>query len=191
MKLIKAKVNWGEGYANSPSLDILVDKMPDLNDLRHRRKGNLYYAELDGYVDFFSYTSPDRGFGGRTFNITMENGEKKALHGPWSSRASVMNSVGFGPCIDVGITESPQSYERGYTFYSGHVTVNLIENSKHLVEVGPGYNQKCGSGCVKKDECFIEFPKGSVFTFLKQTNLYNPAVLFPDGSIWTKGGYNI
>jgi hypothetical protein len=178
MKLVRARVNWAEGWMNDPNLEILVDKMPEVSELRYKYRCGLYYAELDGYVSFYSYTSPGEGFDGRIFNITMENGEKKSLHGPWSSRAAVMNSAGFGPCLDVSITDDLKSYERGYTFYSGHVTLDLIEKSKHIVEIGPGYNKKCG---------FVEFPRGSVLTFFKQDDeLYSPAVMFPEGKIWTK-----
>ena len=186
MKLLKARVNWAEGFSNDPSLEILVDKMPELKDLSYKNKGSLYYAELDGSVSFFHYAGPGNGFGGRSFTIQMENGEEKILQGPWSSNASSMNEAGFGPCLDVSIIDDLASYERGYTFYSGHVTIDLIEQSKHLVEIGPGYNKRCGCGCIKEQECFIEFPKGSTFALVRSYGFYNPAVLLPDGKTWVK-----
>jgi hypothetical protein len=179
-----------EGYANDPTLEILVDKMPDRSDLRYKKEGILYYAELDGYVSFFCYRGPGEGFGGRGFEITMEDGSQELLKGPFSSRAGVMNAAGFGPCVDVSITDNPESYERGYTFYAGHVTLKLIEDMKHIVEIGSGYHRKCGSGCVKEDEEFVEFPEGSVFTFFDQDDgsdvWYSPAVRFPNGKVWVK-----
>lgn len=188
MKLLKGKVNWMEGFANEPTLQILVDKMPDLKDLRYQEKEGIYYAECDGYVSFYYYVRPDDGFGGRHFHITMENGEEKVLKGPWSSNAGSVNRVGFGPCVDVSIIDDPRSYDRGYTFYAGHVTHKFIEENKHLIEVGSGYHRKCGTGCVKKDEGFVEFPEGSSVVIVENERFgwYTPCVLMPDGNVWSK-----
>jgi len=187
MKLLKAKVDWAEEYANDPTIKILVDGMPKLSDLRYHQKGSLYYSELDGYVNFYYYNSPGRGFGNRSFELVMANGEKKTLKGPFSSKAAIMNETGFGPCLDVSIIDSLTSYERGYTFYAGHVTLDFIERSKHIVEIGEGYHKKCGSGVTKSQEEFVEFPKGSSFIFYKQHDeCYSPAVLLPDGEVWVK-----
>jgi len=101
-----------------------------------------------------------------------------------------MNEAGFGPCLDVSIIDDPASYERGYTFYSGHVTLDFIEQFKHLVEIGPGYNKRCGCGCIKGQECFIEFPKGSTLMFVRDYDFYHPAIQLPSGKVWFKRALN-
>ena len=191
MKLLKAKVDWMEKFGNDPRLKVLVDKVPNKEDLRYSYKNGLYYAELDGYVSFFSYRGPGNGFGGNVFDIVMTDGRNVSLVGPWSSRAAVANSVGFGPCLDVSITENPDSYERGYTFCSGHILMDLVERNKHLVSIGKGYNKLCGCGCMKEEECYIEFPEGSTFYHFKQVDgHYSPAVMFPDKKVWVKNIYS-
>lgn len=66
----------------------------------------IYRADVGDVVRYFSWTGPGDGYGGRVFDITMINGEKKSLKGPWSSRAGVVNRL-FGEmdhiieCIDV------------------------------------------------------------------------------------------
>ena len=56
---------------------------------------SLYVGLSGDYVRFFAYSGPSSGYGGHTFEITMENGETRELIGPWSSRESVIN--GYTP----------------------------------------------------------------------------------------------
>ncbi|MGW8177501.1 MAG: hypothetical protein ACWGQW_01725 [bacterium] len=188
MRLVRGKVNWWEAYANEPGLQILVDKMPDLGDLRYEERNGLYYAEKDGYVSFYYYVRPGEGFGGRAFKVVMKDGEEKILKGPWSSNSGSMNEAGFGPCVNVSIIDEPASYERGYTFYAGSVTLDLIEQNKHLIDIGSGYHRKCGTGCTKEQEEYIEFPEGSSLVMKKNERFgwYVPCVLLPDGTVWSK-----
>ena len=137
MKILKARIEWMLKYANAPNIRLLVDKLPDHKDLRYERRGNLYFAEKDGYADFYSYSRPDEGFGGREFRLTMVDGSEAVLKGPWSSRAAVMNGAGFPPTIPVSITDDPAVWERGFTFYGAHVTVDFVmpvlkKNRMHL-----------------------------------------------------------
>ncbi|HRR49605.1 MAG TPA: hypothetical protein P5293_06605 [Bacteroidales bacterium] len=127
MKILDMKVCWYENFDNDPQLQILVDKMPDFDDLLYEKKDGLYFAEKDGYVSFFVYTKPGEGFGGRVFPITLTDGTKVDLKGPWSSRAGVMNKAGFEPCLDVHLTDDPEVWKRGYTFYAAHVTKKLVD----------------------------------------------------------------
>lgn len=142
MDVVYAEVDWRHGWANDPNLRVLVDKMPDLDDLRYEKKDELYYAELGGYVNFFSW-NPERdgkgrkewqGFGGAVFPITLTNGEKVTLRGPWSSRAGVMNSVGFGPCVEVSLTEDEKAMERGYTFFASAISLDLANKAASYVD---------------------------------------------------------
>lgn len=103
MKIIDSWVVWDW---NRPILRIVVDKTPDLADLRYTRSDSLWYAELDGYVSFFHWLEKEGdngGFGSAKYDITMVDGRKKTLLGPWSSRAGALNQRGFGPCVDVDL----------------------------------------------------------------------------------------
>ena len=134
MKLLDAKINWYEESDNSPTFELLIDKFPDRNLLRYQEKNGIYYAELEGFVSFFSYSGPDKGFGGRKFPITMMDGSKKELIGPWSSRAGAVNSIGFGPCVDASITKKLEDFKRGYTFFASAVTLDIVKQAAVLAK---------------------------------------------------------
>ena len=133
MKILKAKVNWLYGYSNDPELQILVNKIPNSEDFRWKEisKG-LYYSEREGFSKKFAYSKPGEGFGGRHFKIRMESGEEKILIGPWSSRAACCTKAGY-PSVDLAITEDSLSFERGYTFYSGMVTLEKAKEAVALI----------------------------------------------------------
>lgn len=103
MKLIRHDVNMHEGYANDANYRIWVDALPELSDLRYEKRGNLYYAEKNGYVNFYYYDRPGDGYGGRQFPITLTDGTEVVLKGPWSSRAGVMQKAGFPETVEVTI----------------------------------------------------------------------------------------
>ena len=136
MKILQAKVQWFQGYGNNPVMQVLVDKIPNRKDLRYKQKGGLYYAELEGFVHFLYKKGQhqEKGFGGYAWPITLSSGEKKILKGPWSSRAGVANQLGFGPCADVSITDSPTAFKRGYTFIAGSITLNKLVDATRLAQ---------------------------------------------------------
>ena len=134
MKILNAKVNWMKGYANDPYLEVLVDKIPR-DDLRYEQKGELFFAEHEGYVSFFAYSGPGDGYGGSRFDIIMKDGSKKTLIGPWSSRPGVMNNAGFALCTGVSITDDPKVFERGHTFYGGNLTLEKAKEAATIAEV--------------------------------------------------------
>lgn len=130
MKLLNAEVDWMWSWDNDPYLKILVDRIPENEELRYRCHDWCWYAELDGYVSFFSYVGPSDGFYGRGFELTMIDGSKKVLVGPWSSRAGAVNQLAppkLPPVMDVAMTDDEAVWHRGYTFYSGHCTVDLVQ----------------------------------------------------------------
>jgi len=129
MKIIAAKIRWNNEWDNDPNLELLVDAFPDYSLLRYEKRGSLYYAELDGYVSFYAYSGPGDGFGGRTFPITIIDGTQVNLKGPWSSRAGCMNNAGFKKCVDVSFIDDRASYDRGYTFYGGHATLEICQKA--------------------------------------------------------------
>ena len=131
MEILSTKVEWQFGHKNSPKLKVLVNKIPSQEDLRYKEipvaGGLLYLAEKDGYVTFFVSTSDKRGYTGRTFHIELLSGEKRSIKGPWSSRAGVANRYLEKPCIGCVLTDDKETFQRGYTFYSAHLLVDLVK----------------------------------------------------------------
>ena len=122
MKILKSKIDWHMKYDNAPTFSLLVDHIPKREELVYSEKDGIYYAEKDGYVSFYYYTEPGRGYGGQHYDLNMQSGEKKTLIGPWSSRSGAVNSVGFGPCLDVSLTDEERDY---YNYRSAHITLDL------------------------------------------------------------------
>lgn len=137
MRVLKADIDRAEGYHNAMRLQVLVDHIPTLDEMRFEMRNGLWYAELDGYVKYLAHSGEDKnqgGFCGDHYNITLIDGSKKVLKGPWSSRSECANLMGFGPCIEVSITDEAETFERGYTFYVGAITVEAA--SKALKAMG-------------------------------------------------------
>jgi hypothetical protein len=130
LKILNARINWVVDYDNDAFLEVLVDKLPDEKSVPMRKIAHpddltcdLYWGELDGYVRFFFHDPNNaRGFAGHNFDMHMEDGSVVSIHGPWSSRAGAMNRH-FPHSVDVSITDEPGAFEKGYTFYSGHITI--------------------------------------------------------------------
>lgn len=112
MKPISCSVEWYEGYANDPKLQIVVDGKPKFEDLRYEHKGGLWFAEKGGYVSFFSWHGPknEEGYCGRCYPITTVEGEEVLLLGPWSSRSGVMNQYFTPQCLDVSLKTVSDTY---------------------------------------------------------------------------------
>ena len=149
MEVKDARVDWVKGFNNDPRLEVLVDKMPNHNDLRYECKEGLYFAEADGYVSFMYHSgNPEQqqGYGGRHFKLTMKDGSEVVLKGPWSSRASVANSLGFTPSADVSITDDEEAWKRGHTFYSAHISAMMFRKAVRLFCPGVTVDRKDSHG---------------------------------------------
>lgn len=147
MKPLDAKIHWSFEYANQPTLQLLVDKIPDTNDMRYEYKDNCYFAEKDSYVKFFYYERPGNGYGGAKIPIVLKDRASKILIGPWSSGSYAMNKL-FRPSLDVHIIDKPDDFNRGYTFIAGHVTLEFASKAVlkylpdvELIKVYDGYNE--------------------------------------------------
>lgn len=125
MKIINAKVDWMKDWHNYPVLQVLVDKIPKLDEMVYEERNGIYYSENGGYTHYLYYKSPGDGFGGSVFNLKMKEGSTRNLVGPWSSRAGCVNAQKFGFIMDVSITDDPKVFERGYTFIAGAITLDL------------------------------------------------------------------
>ena len=120
-KILDAKMQWNNEWANSPCLEVLVDKMPDSDDMVYKFKKGLWFAHKDGWVSFYAHNGNNEnhgGFGGRSFDIKTKDG-KKTLHGPWSSRSSACNSAGFPLSMEVHVIDDREGFNRGFTFTAG------------------------------------------------------------------------
>lgn len=171
MKILKGRVDWMEGHANRPELILLVDRIPTSDEMRftlHDKggtiDGGLYFAESGGYCRFFShYGNPNvngGGYGGATFNITMIDGTRKTLHGPWSSNAGEMNERGFGPCTEALVTTDPRAFDGNHRgLAAGSVLLSKLREAISCIDVGTGYTWRPGAHYASE----IVFPEGSRF----------------------------
>ena len=105
-KILDIQVDWREYVQNDAELQVLLDRVAKREEFTFTIKGTFYYAELGAEVMFCAHTKEtpeenDGGFGGAILELNMDDGATINLTGPWSSRAGVMNMVGFGPCLDV------------------------------------------------------------------------------------------
>jgi len=108
MRVLNVLIDTHAGYANKPTFIIMVDELPrEPEKILFEKKGDLYFGyDKDGYVDFYSHNKDNpNGYGGRTINVMMRDGEEIDLVGPWSSRAGVMNVAGFPASVDVVFQE--------------------------------------------------------------------------------------
>jgi len=127
-QILDARIKWNEGLGNEPDLEVLVTRIPSLAEMRFEEPRKLcYYAEQDGFVTYFCDNPHNRqGYGGSVFELVMkQDGRKVALTGPWSSRASVMNMLGFTPCTEAYMTDRPEDWKKGYVSIAGDVTKEM------------------------------------------------------------------
>lgn len=216
IELIKGRIYWHEAAANTPGLELLLSRRPRLEEHRFEQRQDCYYSEVDGVCSFFSWDGrPDRGYGGATFTLTMLDGSTKDLVGPWSSSSQVMNSLGFGPCTEVNVTDDPESYERGFTFSASAVTMAWLGRYRDRIWVPPFRFSSINEPWKGFDRRLV-FPEGSRFTMLQitpdrrstrgpvrmdhqvdptqglllgQFGGFVPIVELPDGGYWVKPQY--
>jgi hypothetical protein len=121
-------IDWMNGWANDPIIEIHTDVLPE--GYTYERNMGCYFGTIDGsdFVDYFYYERPGNGYGGAKFDLNMKDGTVHTLIGPWSSRASVMNSMGFPHCTEVVIILPNENR------YSGAMLVPRVEEL--LVESG-------------------------------------------------------
>jgi hypothetical protein len=142
-KIIAAEIDmlneFGRSYGNSPSLYVTVDEEPNRETLRwkYNEEGHIHYAEQDGWLKALWHDGDGEnhgGFGGAQFPITMEDGTKKILAGPWLGSAGAMNKAGMPQYIEVSY-KLPT--DRIYTF-GWWLTVDLAIEALKLVRAVEG-----------------------------------------------------
>jgi hypothetical protein len=143
MNVLDSKIYHNKQYANPPTLQILVDGYPATKDMVFQSKplngGTAYFAEKNGYVSFFHHDPRlETGYGGSIFTLTLETGETVNIKGPWSSRPSVMGPLFGIDCMDASLILDRDSFNRGFTFSAGHITIELaktiiLPSNYHLI----------------------------------------------------------
>lgn len=185
VEVLDIDVEWHDRYANCPSLKVLLSRVPKEDEFVYTKtKDGLYFAETHGICRFFSYTQPGRGFGGRVFTILLENGEHVDLKGPWSSGSYAMNQYGFGPCMEVSITDDPKVWERGYTFWAGSMLVSAVLSK--LEEKGLGLCRMAShtyqpTSKEKYPDCGPYYNKGARSPFDSNFHIVMEEIVTPGG----------
>jgi len=126
MKVLGASVNEHIGYANPPTLELVVDRVSSYDEFVYNTRpfgrSTLYFGVMDGEVHFFSHSPENEyGYGERKFKLTLADGTVRELKGPWSSRAGVMSPL-FRPVVDVTLIWAGIKY-------AGHVTLELAQEA--------------------------------------------------------------
>lgn len=160
MKIKHVDIDWHPGFANAATFIVTVEGEWSEKGLRYEQRGDCYFGHLDGTVRFFAYSSPGRGYGGHAFNIQMMDGTEKKLIGPWSSRSSVMNKLGFEPSTEARIIDDR------YSCIGGAVTIKALTS---FLKAHPELNIKV----IKTVDSSGEIS-------------YHPAEVQPDGSLKAK-----
>lgn len=131
------EIDWMPGYANSPSLKVHVDRLPEWDTLRFRRHdvrgGTAFWTtseDGDGYVTFnFHDPRNQEGYGGRWFTYQMQFGEPVTVKGPWSSRTAQMNQW-FPASVEAVYYQSEGPYPK--LGYAGAILMAAVFDWGHF-----------------------------------------------------------
>lgn len=170
------KINWMYGYANSP--DILIEEdlaVSPREDLVFLHKNGVWVSVQDnGVVQYFAHNGSDKnngGYGGAIFTITDEEGNKRNLAGPWSSRASVVNmnfENEIGPITEVSIL-GRDGYVRRVGMLVSEVEKRMREQEDtknlHLVREIRGGEREKSTYYVSTSNTDLVKPDGSRFSW--------------------------
>lgn len=119
-KILDVAIDWMDGYGNSPSWKVLVDRECDRPFRGYERRqahggGFMYRAESGLQIDFMYHSGGDAndgGFGGSTYELPMKDGSRCIVKGPWSSRPAVCNMVfpDRARAVHVGLTADQKAW---------------------------------------------------------------------------------
>jgi len=132
MKITQLKIDWMQGYGNSPQIFVYVDEMPkfDANEpIWNRTKHNYIWAEQDGIIAYIVYKPRSRGkskflgFAGREFKRTLKDGTVLESNNWWSGGAYglVLDDI---HCVDIVL--QPGNDSIGYFGYA--ITVDRLQD---------------------------------------------------------------
>jgi hypothetical protein len=114
-------------------LALLVEEgPPERSEMQYEHEGDYWYAEAEGYVDYFV----DGGSGGISRTVTTVDGEERKFRKVGASRASIFNREGIGPFVDVKITTDEEEFKQGPTKMSeATVTLKVAKEAARLIGV--------------------------------------------------------
>jgi hypothetical protein len=138
IEVLEAKVHWSDRYENSPSLKFALNQMPqrEVYEVRKRDDGwRIYWSEDDSFVWFFTYKSPDDGFGGWRRTVKLTDGTTEEVIGGWHSSSASSEPVGFPPVVDISICTHNMSNLGRVSFITADRFKNEVERLLPDVEV--------------------------------------------------------
>jgi hypothetical protein len=103
-------------HAGDPEeLLLLVDHIPSREEMRWRERDGLYVAEQDGCVSQLHAGGDGRGFYGASFELTMDDGTRRTLVGPYSGAPGSVNEAfpELGGVVVAAATETPFGFSDG------------------------------------------------------------------------------
>lgn len=123
MKILAARIDWRHQWSNVPELNVLVDRLPDVSELRFVEKNGLYLSVWDGLCTFFA--NPRTGGASGYAQVTMEDGTVlHSMFGAWASRAGAVVWAHGVRCVDVSLTDDPDRFHKQQlALRSGALTV--------------------------------------------------------------------
>jgi hypothetical protein len=94
---------------------LLVDHIPTWEEMRWRERDGSYVAEQDGCVRYLHAGGDGRGFYGAGFELTMEDGTRRTLIGPYSGAADFVNEAfpELGGVVEAAATDTPFDFASG------------------------------------------------------------------------------
>jgi hypothetical protein len=108
-------------------LHLLVNRVPSHEELRWQEHGPIYVAERDGFVKQLFYEGPGDGFYGAVFHLTMEDGSRRELIGPFSGGAHTVDEARPElAAVDVTLSEWATGDVPYPTVYAGAITAEKL-----------------------------------------------------------------
>lgn len=119
MEILNTKIDWMyKDIDADPIIHILVDKIP--REFVYHKKGNLYWAENDGYVSYFIANTGNN----ININIKLDDGSLGMISGIECPKENIMIRNGIH-CIRVGMTDSEKVF--GEVLSSGFAAVTIAK----------------------------------------------------------------
>lgn len=133
MKILDAKVNWFPDSDTLPVFQLLVEYIPEFSEFLFRKKvvdgRTLYWGQYDEFVALFlmdKNNTPDVGFGGQSFELTIDNERgmiyTETIIGPFMGSPEHSCHCGFPLALPVSVTTDKAGFEQGLTFFSTYMT---------------------------------------------------------------------
>jgi hypothetical protein len=110
-----------------------VDSQPiAISEMRFDNEGKYWYAEQDGWVEYFS----DGGKGGVSRTATTIIGEERMFSNVGASRASIFNRENLGPFVHVKYATDEENFKQGPArMNKATVTIKLAKEAADQIGV--------------------------------------------------------